>query len=83
MLLSHLTRNAQRIRGNKMRVVILFTVLVELSTVALAQDKNESNFYDVSKQWMKPTANFTIDEQATAAIKRHWQICFIPWTCPH
>ena len=54
-----------------MRVIILYAVLIALSTVALAQDKNESNFYDFSRQWRKPTPNFTVDEQLTAVIKRH------------
>ena len=54
-----------------MRVIILFAALIALSTVALAQDKNDSNFYDFSRQWRKPTPNFTVDEQLTAVIKRH------------
>jgi hypothetical protein len=36
-----------------MRVITLLTALIALSTIALAQDNKESNFYDVYRRGMK------------------------------
>jgi hypothetical protein len=51
------------------RALLIF--LMAFSTPASADDKDEKNIYDVFRQWLKPTADASIDEQVTASIKRY------------
>jgi hypothetical protein len=50
---------------------IVLTFLIALSTAAWADDKRDQrNVYDVFREWVKPSAGATVDEQVTTRIKR-------------
>jgi hypothetical protein len=49
----------------------LLIFLIAFSATAWAADKDQTNIYDVFRQWLKPTADASVDEQVTARIKRY------------
>ncbi len=52
------------------KVVLLF--LFAFATSAWAQNnQDQTNIYDAFRQWLKPPAGASVDEQVTAIIKRH------------
>ncbi len=57
-------------RNRLLEVVLVF--LIGLSSAAWADDQQDQrNIYDVFRQWSKPSADASVDEQVTALIKRH------------
>ena len=51
-------------------IVLMF--LIALSTAAWADDKQDQrDVYDVFREWMKPSAGATVEEQVSARIKRN------------
>jgi hypothetical protein len=50
----------------------LLMFLIAFSAAAWSDDKQDQrNVYDVFRQWVKPAADASVDEQVTARIKRH------------
>jgi hypothetical protein len=49
----------------------LLMFLIAFSATAWADDKDQTNIYEVFREWMKPSAGATVDELVTARIKRY------------
>ena len=64
-------------RKRLLEAVLLF--LIALPSAAWADNQpDQRNVYDAFRQWLKPSADASVDEQVTALVKRHMATLLYP-----